>query len=330
MQEVDICLYHGANCRDGYCSFWLVKKAFPDAVGYPTNYGDPLPDESVYAGKSVVICDFSYPPDQMAVLAVKAKAVVTLDHHISAVRKWDAELDHGPSMTFHDETWRPNVSMLFDTRKSGAVLTWEWLQSIGADPDPEASRAPWLVRYVQDRDIWAWELPESKAVNAYVASRPMTVEAWDRLYELMEQVDSSGQSVGMAKVAEMGRLLLERDGEYVGRVVENAVYWPLADGVSVPVLNTTHLHSEVGNALCQGHPFSLTYFDDLKAMKRRWSLRSADGGMDVSKVAECLGGGGHARASGFERSLDETFSATAWLVGQAYKQVKSGKQPGGE
>ena len=32
---------------------------------------------------------------------------------------------------------------------------------------------------------------------------------------------------------------------------------------------------------------------------RTFSLRSADGGMDVSEVAKRYGGGGHAKAAGF-------------------------------
>jgi len=321
MRMADVCIAHGGGCRDGWTSAWLVKKAFPDCEVVLTSYGQPLPDESVYSDRRVVICDFSYPPEQMAVIAAKAKSVVVRDHHVSAIRKWDVELDHGPSMMFFNETWRPNVSMLFDTRKSGAMLVWEWLNP---DKKDQPWLAPWLVRLVQDRDLWQWQFPESREISAYIASFPMTAEAWDFLHADLET------DAGRKVAGEVGAAILRTNRQHVEAAVKNAVYWRLADGVSVPVLNTTHLHSEVGERLCQGHPFSLTYSDDLKGMKRRWSMRSADGGMDVSKVAECLGGGGHARAAGFERSLDETFSATAWMVGQAYKQVLSGKNTGGE
>lgn len=311
MRMADVCIAHGGGCRDGWTSAWQIKKAFPDCEVVLTNYGDPLPDESVYAGRHVVIADFSYPPPEMVLLWSEAASVVVLDHHVSAVRKWEGR----------DTSTFANLTLVFDEKKSGAMLTWEWLNP---DKKDQPWLAPWLVRLVQDRDLWQWQFPESREISAYIASFPMTAEAWDFLHADLET------DAGRKVAGEVGAAILRTNRQHVDSVVKNAVYWPLSEGVSVPVLNTTNLHSEVGERLCQGHPFSLTYFDDLKAMKRRWSLRSADGGVDVSKVAECLGGGGHARAAGFERSLDETFSATAWLVGQAYKQVQSGKQTGGE
>ena len=72
MNNIDTIVYH-SNCRDGYCAFWQAKAKFPNAVGVAVNYGDPLPADEVIEGKDVLIADFSYPPEQMAVLAAKAK-----------------------------------------------------------------------------------------------------------------------------------------------------------------------------------------------------------------------------------------------------------------
>jgi len=57
------------------------------------------------------------------------------------------------------------------------------------------------------------------------------------------------------------------------------------------------LISDIGDRLCKGYPFAAMYFESKD--KRVYSLRSDEQGIDVSKVAEKFGGGGHPRAAGF-------------------------------
>ncbi|MFQ5503432.1 MAG: hypothetical protein ACE5F1_01390 [Planctomycetota bacterium] len=85
-------------------------------------------------------------------------------------------------------------------------LTWKALF-----PD---ERVPPPVKYVRDRDLWLWELPDSKAVSAYVMSTPYEIPAWDELAKLDEAtlrergkiarrvVDSFVQHVGMRQAIE--------------------------------------------------------------------------------------------------------------------------------
>ena len=60
----------------------------------------------------------------------------------------------------------------FDMGKSGARLAWEFFQSDRALPD--------LVRYIEDRDIWDWEFPESAGFLAALDMEPQTFERWAR------------------------------------------------------------------------------------------------------------------------------------------------------
>jgi nanoRNase/pAp phosphatase (c-di-AMP/oligoRNAs hydrolase) len=61
--------------------------------------------------------------------------------------------------------------------------------------------------------------------------------------------------------------------------------------------------SDVGHVLAKDHPFSASYYDTNDG--RVFSLRSAEGCIDVSVVAKHLGGGGHASAAGFRVTFDE-------------------------
>ena len=60
--------------------------------------------------------------------------------------------------------------------------------------------------------------------------------------------------------------------------------------------------SDVVGQLAEGEPFAIGWFYKAANDTFVYSLRSREGGVDVSKVAEEFGGGGHARAAGF--SLD--------------------------
>jgi hypothetical protein len=53
--------------------------------------------------------------------------------------------------------------------KSGARLAWEFF------PDKPV---PGLIRYVEDRDIWKWEFPESPAFLAALEMEPRSIARW--------------------------------------------------------------------------------------------------------------------------------------------------------
>ncbi len=66
----------------------------------------------------------------------------------------------------------------------------------------------------------------------------------------------------------------------------------------MPVANLPYFFSsEAGHILAEGEPFAACYWDTPEG--RTFSLRSTDGGIDVSEVATQYGGGGHAAAAGF-------------------------------
>ena len=65
----------------------------------------------------------------------------------------------------------------FDMERSGAGMTWD---AIHTDHDLHRER-PWLVNYVEDRDLWRFKLPNSKEVNAYISSRKQTFEEWNKM-----------------------------------------------------------------------------------------------------------------------------------------------------
>ncbi len=205
-----------------------------------------------------------------------AVSVTVLDHHKTA----EAELANLVA---------DNLTVVFDMAKSGAMLTWEYFHPNDSPPD--------LVRYVQDRDLWQWALPQSKEVNAYIGACEFTFEEWDSLgTQYYDDLAMYGESI----------LLYQK--KVIDQAVANANEIELA-GHKVLTVNTTVLFSEIAGKLAENRPFGTAWFIR-KDGKMQWSLRSRDGGVDVSEIAKQFGGGGHRNAAGFEHDLA---SGVDWL-----------------
>ena len=144
----NVVLYH-AECMDGFGSAWALWKRFPDARYVAVKHGFPPPDG--LQNQHVVMVDFSYPRAAILQLAEHTASLHILDHHITA----QASLADLPFA-------------YFDMNRSGAVLAWEWAHG---------QTVPWLLQYVQDKDLWQWHLPFSREISAALASYPFDLYA---------------------------------------------------------------------------------------------------------------------------------------------------------
>jgi uncharacterized protein len=253
-----VVLYHG-NCPDGFGGAWSAWRAWGDTIRcIPVSHGEAPPD--LTADDSVLMVDIVYPRPVALELKAWVRDLVILDHHKSA---WE-ELGDLPFTTF-------------DMRRSGAMMAWNYCHP-GQAPPP-------LIEYVQDRDLWRFQLPHSHEVTAALGSYPMDFAVWDQL--------------DVAELAREGVAILRFRDQTVESIVGFA-RWGEIGGYRVPIVNATAHWSDVGAAMLAKFPeapFVGAYFEDGQGT-RRWSLRSRPD-FDVSVVAKALGGGGHPQASGF-------------------------------
>jgi uncharacterized protein len=261
-----LCLYH-ANCPDGFTAAWVVASVYGANVTLiPVRYGEPVPPIPEGTSK-VLIVDFCYPRAELDALAARVPVVV-LDHHKTS----EPELDGFAESTWHRE-------------KSGARLAWEYFFRAG--------KTPRLVDYVEDRDLWRFALPDSRAISQWLRMYPYSLEQWDEAYHLLED------DVTFAQAVQLGQGLLRFQDTQVRSMVDRC-FWVEIGGWAVPTANATVFFSEVGEGMCLDNPsapFS-AYYLDREDGSRQWGLRSR-GGFDVSEVAKAYGGGGHAGAAGF-------------------------------
>lgn len=255
-------IYH-ANCDDGFGAAWVARKKFgeTDVAFYSAGYGDFPPP---IKGHDVFVADFSYPRDILLEMESRAASIIVLDHHKTA----EAALE---GLSF----------CIFDMARSGARMAWDHLFT-GEEP-------PSLIAYIEDRDLWRFDLPDSHAITAWLRSYPRDFETWDQLADELDH--------GFGVAVREGYAILRSQRKQIERLCADAVY-AIIGGHEVPVLCSPLYQSEIGHELAEGEPFAAvwTFTSD---GGRAWSLRSNNEGLDVSEIAKKYGGGGHRNAAGF-------------------------------
>lgn len=258
-------LYH--NDADGFAAAMAAWMRYGDtgANYIEVRYGKPVP--VIPTGtKQLFILDFSYSREVCDALATRYELVV-LDHHKTA----QAALEDAPYA-------------IFDMNKAGCELAWEHF--FPAEPLPD------LLTYVADRDLWVWELPYSKEVNAWIATLPKRFSEWATVAR-----GCIGQQAVMC-----GQAVLANQAHLLEIMASGAKFIEIAGLPAVVVNSTQALHSELAEFLGQRFPGAaiVAIYNDQANGTRKWSLRTTRDDVDVSDIARQYGGGGHRKAAGFE------------------------------
>lgn len=148
-----------------------------------------------------------------------------------------------------------------------------------------------MINFVEDRDLWRFRLPETKAYHAAMSTFPMTFKGWSQI-----------EALSVRRLVEIGegvnRFIQIKAESYADHAVERTLRSDLrAMVVQCPV----EFVSECGNILVNrdGPDIALLWRFDHERRKYVFSLRG-NGTHDVSLLASEHGGGGHEKAAGFE------------------------------
>ena len=245
----NLCIYHG-NCLDGFGAATAVKMAYKNNIAFHFGIHNHEPPD--VNGLDVIIVDFSYKRDVLVEMAEYANSIFILDHHQSAAD----DLTNLPN----------NVKTYFDMKKSGAVLAWEHYHP--------CTETPILLRYIQDSDLWKFELENTKEIIACLSSYPYDFTLWENFIA----------NINTEKMREEGEAILRKQNQDIKYLIECASYRKTIAGYNVPVLNAPSMFSsEAGHVMAKNEPFAACYWDSEKV--RKYSLRSEHDGIDVSKIA---------------------------------------------
>lgn len=304
--EKTLCIYH-KDCIDGYAAAWVVGHAigFENVEFHAASHGTPLPS---MAGRIVYMVDFlPSSPGDVEIDTLKemgqAKRIVVLDHHESAYANWK------------DVPLLDNWTYRYEPELSGVGVTWRWF--FGKQPMPMA------LQLIQDRDLWKFELKLSREFHAVAVSEGLLLKTPSEDSWLTRMIDSGVSDerwyVRNDLIRLEGAAIIRDQKNHIQTLLKRARI-VLFMGYEVPVCNIPYeLRSEAGFWLSLKYPFSITYDDVWSEGIRKYSVRSnKKTGIDVMKVTEPWGGGGHKHASGFALSIDEPFPFT-YLYGQQLK-----------
>lgn len=267
-------LYH-SPCMDGTAAALAAKmaleKAGIDATYIPVKYGDRPEIEPV---SRVYFLDYSWPREDLNKLVEQDCSLIIIDHHKTAAKDLEGfgRIDRG-------------IKCVFDMNKSGAVLAWEFFHG---------DSVPKFFQYVQNRDLWLWEMPHGEEFSAWLSSYEWSIDVFEGLFAFFEETPSIAFNQGAA--------ILRAQRQQVEAVCKNA-RWIMLDGVQVIGVNSPILQSEVGARLLELFPdsrYSAVWYTTALG-QQKFSLRGR-GDFDVSDVAKKFGGGGHANAAGFYMS----------------------------
>lgn len=270
-------LYHGRSCPDGYAAAlaaWLYYGGRVEMVGL--DHGDikAVSDLPALEGRAVYILDFSFSPELLQAIDERAAKLVLLDHHKSAAEKLTGF------------SCRCGV-VHFDMNKSGARLAWEFFHPEVPVPD--------LVRYVEDRDIWAWQYSESAG---YLAALDMEPFDWLRWSEI-----AAFSPEQLAQFTARGQAMDDKFAKLAADIAEGAQEVTFNGQRGLMVNAPGVFHSLVGELLSKKSGSFALMWTAGKGGVVKVGLRSQRG-YDCIPLAESMGGGGHAQACGFKISAE--------------------------
>lgn len=264
-------IYH-ARCPDGFGAALAAWLFFEGRAEFrPLDHGDvkTAADLPPVDGRAVYILDFCFLPELLQVIEQRAAKLVVLDHHKSAAEKLTGF------------ACRCGV-VHFDMDKSGARLAWDFFQSDRALPD--------LIRYIEDRDLWAWKYPESAGFLAALDMEPLDFERWAEIASFNEEQLAAFMARGQAMDEKFCKL-----AEDIAANAEPVTF----NGQQGLMVNAPGIfHSLVGEMLSKKSGTFALLWSANKNGVIKVGLRSQRG-YDCIPLAESMGGGGHAQACGF-------------------------------
>ena len=286
--KYDICFYH-YPCSDGVASCWIVNKKEDgiECIKMKPQFHLDLGRLGLCKGANIICVDITPNKETLIKLDGICNSLTILDHHKSNREMLD-ELEWEKS----------ELIKVFDMNRAGCQITWDYLF-------PGEER-PWFINYIADRDLWKWELPDSKEINTGLFEmKYTTLEKLDELYASnKDDIYQSIKEVGMEKM-KMDKYILDKCIK-----MSQYCYLHMLNGDKYTVIlgnPPTDLRSDYGNQVLltepkvRGEKIMISASWHLDFYSEEWwiSLRSLTPDVDVSAIAKQLGGGGHPCASGF-------------------------------
>ena len=284
-----VCIYHISDL-DGHCSGAIVNYiGANDVEMIGMDYGYQVPWDKL-KDREVFMVDFSLEPwEDMVKLQSIAKRFVWIDHHKTAIERYEKHLADGGA----------EIDGVRDTKFAACELTWSFL--IPRRPIPIGVQL--LGRYdVWDHKSMTGVLEFQYGMRALVTDPAEYMEDWNVIF------GETSREVDLASAARRFRSLVATKGDGILKyeTVQNAKHAGILafdldfDGKRWIAVNAAFKNSQFFDSVfdSQKHDGMLMfYWHD-----GHWTVSLRSQSIDVGEIASRHGGGGHAGASGFHCS----------------------------
>jgi len=262
------CFYHKSDL-DGLCSAAIVKQRFPYCDMLGVDYNDSLMKYAVKKEERIIVVDFSFEPEEMLWLHSMCR-LTWIDHHKSSIKNVHKTI--------------PGV------RKTGtAACELAWAYYNKQKPVPEG------VALLGKYDVWNHTdprvLPFQYGIRAINKTLPHsriwgTILGEDTRY--IEAICRNG--VAIYKYQQ------KQNEEYA----KSMAYATDFEEYKAIVINGALMNSLIFDSVYNAERHDIMILFSVTKNGFKYSLYSKNPNIDVSKIAEAYGGGGHEHAAGFQ------------------------------
>ena len=284
--QPNICLYHH-NCNDGFGAAWLFHKYFGRSVnfiGVKNDFDFP----NVF-NQNVIILDLPVDSLNFDKIVEQAASVLIIDHHaIGLPPKFDPFIVcslNSLNKVFcnsHKTIGIP-FAHLIDQSASTCMLVRKFLGSrLKLSNETEK-----IINIINECDMNGTLTSKYRSVWRALSHIGYDFRKWDKLN--LPDLENQGELISQVFDSEIARCVASANIEQIGR------YRVLA--ANAPAF----IASEVAGELAYKSEFGAAWYECHG--KRKYSLRSTpESAIDVRRIAEMFGGGGHFNAAGFRIS----------------------------
>ncbi|PIR88694.1 MAG: hypothetical protein COU09_00745 [Candidatus Harrisonbacteria bacterium CG10_big_fil_rev_8_21_14_0_10_44_23] len=271
-----ILVFYHADCADGFSAAWVAWLALKEKAQYislPYSQASEKKAFSSIRGRHMYFLDMC-PPEDVIRFLNKENQLTIIDHH--AGRK---------------EVARLAPEHRYAQKNSGAVLTWKYFFP--------KKPTPYLLRFIEDRDLFAFKITGGEGLGLYLETQPFDFKTYSKLAINFQNPKKRSE------LRKKGQVLLTLKEKYINSAVKRAVpinfdghRGYLATGISA-------LRTSIGVATYKKYKCDLVMVLYLEDNHYKITLRAPVGAkINLTKIAQKYGGGGHQYASAFHLPLD--------------------------
>lgn len=295
-ENFDYIIYH-RNCPDGFTGLitYILCKKYTDSSQMPYIYGDQ-PDATHLPphikNKRVLIIDVAYKRNLLEKIINEAEYVTHIDHHVT-VRPDTIELG---------KTYNNKFVSIYDIEESGASLTWMCMKG--------DKKMPKFIKYVKDNDMGIWKykntMPFITALRIHYLFEHVydNIMKWGLLFEIKE----------VKRLIKKGKIYVNYEDyllnqNYKKYTLEkfpsekiynnNKQHFSMPGQYTVALVNSSGCPSgtQLGKKILDEIECDFCILWTLHMDKKKYVLSFRSKKIDVGKIAQLFGGGGHKLAS---------------------------------